>query len=78
MYGGDWVALDYEPDNERYYAMMRQKYVDSFGTQKLAAFLGNNAINFLGLAPGDSTRQRLTDFYRRNGQSPPDFDALRN
>src|SRR5262249_28735084 len=45
MYGSDWVALDYEPGNQNYYSMMRQKFADTFGTEKLVGLLGANAAN---------------------------------
>lgn len=76
MYGSDWVALDYEPGNQNYYSMMRQKFADTFGTEKMVALLGGNAANFLGLGTGQATRQRLTAFYRDNGRPVPDFDAV--
>ena len=76
MYGSDWVALDYEPGNQKYYSMMRQKFADQFGTEKTVGLLGGNAANFLGLGPGQATRQRLTAFYHDNRRQPPDLGAV--
>jgi hypothetical protein len=76
MYGSDWVALDYEPGNQRYYSMMRQKFADTFGTEQMVGLLGGNAANFLGLGPGQATRQRLSAFYHDNRRQAPDLGTV--
>jgi predicted TIM-barrel fold metal-dependent hydrolase len=74
MYGSDWMLLDGEPQNERYYQSMRQKFSDLVGTADVDKFLGQNAAAFLGLHSGQKTRKRIDAFYRNNQQQPPDFD----
>jgi predicted TIM-barrel fold metal-dependent hydrolase len=74
MYGSDWMLLDGEPQNERYYQAMQDKFSPVVGPGNIDKFLGQNAGTFLGLRSGQRTRQRIDDFYRRNQQQPPDFD----
>jgi predicted TIM-barrel fold metal-dependent hydrolase len=74
MYGSDWMLLDREPQNERYYQAMRGKFSPVVGPTNIDKFLGQNAATFLGLRSGQRTRQRIDAFYRHHHHQPPDFD----
>jgi len=75
IYGSDWMLLDFEPQNENYYQKMRDAFSYHLSPAELDGFLGRTAATLLGLHSGDMTRQRVEDFYRRNGKAPPDFAA---
>ena len=74
MYGSDWMLLDGEPQNERYYQAMQDKFSPVVGPGNIDKFLGQNAATFLGLSSGQRTRLRIDNFYWHNQQQPPDFD----
>lgn len=63
MYGSDWhmfVAMKHVRD---YLPRFTEEYAERFGDSQTHAFLGENALNFLGLDQGRN-RIRLKNFYR--------------
>ena len=66
MYGTDWQLLDREPQNQLYYAKMRDAMTTTLGDAFLPGFFRDNAVRFFGLAPGGATHRRLSDFYARH------------
>jgi len=79
-YGSDWIMLGLESGHQRYHQAVGEflrRDVGLSGAQ-LANIYFNNAINFLGLRPGDQNRARLEKFYRDNGIDAefPAIDAM--
>jgi predicted TIM-barrel fold metal-dependent hydrolase len=70
LYGTDFMLLGREPGFERFYSMMSRSMADALGVSDLAGFMCDNAVRFLGLAPGEQTRTRLEAFYTQYGQDP--------
>lgn len=79
-YGSDWIMLGLESGHERYHLAVGEFLQRDVGLDgaKLANVYFNNALNFLGLRPGDQNRARLEKFYRDNNieQHFPAIDAL--
>ena len=79
-YGSDWIMLGLESGHERYHLAVGEFLRRDVGLDgaKLANVYFNNALNFLGLRPGDQNRARLEKFYRDNNieQHFPAIDAL--
>jgi len=63
MYGSDWWMLQREPGNAKYLSQIQS----AFPTEMIEDFLGGNAVRFMGIAPGGSTRSRLERFYAERG-----------
>jgi hypothetical protein len=74
MYGSDWMMLDNEPQNQRYYQSMKSAFGPLLTNAEMDGFLGGTAVSFLGLHSGDRTRQRVDAFYKQNGKPSP-FDG---
>ena len=70
LYGTDFMLLGREPDFERFYGKMSSSMPDALGVGDLAGFMCDNAVRFLGLAPGEKTRTRLEAFYTTHGKNP--------
>lgn len=67
MYGSDWSLLMREPDMRAYFEDFVKMYSGLDPTGRLSGkFFGENAVGYLGLRDG-RTRQRLLDFYAKNG-----------
>jgi predicted TIM-barrel fold metal-dependent hydrolase len=79
-YGSDWIMLGLESGHERYHLAVGEflRRDVGFDAAQLANVYFNNAINFLGLRPGDQNRARLEKFYRDNNieQHFPAIDAM--
>jgi predicted TIM-barrel fold metal-dependent hydrolase len=73
MYGSDWMMLDREPENQKYYTAMRNTLAGMLSSTELEGFLGLNAVKLLGLQPGHLSRRRFNQFFRDNGKVPPDL-----
>lgn len=82
MYGTDWNLVmvsgdigDYEKNFVALFEGLQNGNQLIDGHKVKDRFFGWNAVEFLGLKSGDRTRQRLEDFYTRNGldfkQNPP-------
>ena len=79
-YGSDWIMLGLEPGHEQYHLAVGDflRGDVQLNAAQLANVYLNNAINFLGLRPGDQNRARLEKFYRDRGieQYFPRIDAM--
>jgi predicted TIM-barrel fold metal-dependent hydrolase len=74
MFGSDWYMLAILPDHEQFLVSYEQAYRDRFGAARTDAFLGANALRFLGFDdPGNANNQRVRDRY--NGHDLPDWLA---
>lgn len=66
MYGSDWQVNIISPGFRQYLVRTSERYAEAFPNE-LPAFLGENALRFLGLDGADSgNRRRLLEFYARN------------
>ena len=73
LFGTDWHVnkrLDNFPSFKNNYIEILQQG-GSFGDAEIQAFLGGNALDFLGMRPGGGNRRRLEKFYKDNGINPP-------
>jgi len=75
MFGTDWAMLARAPKVEDYFRCFSEEYLDRFGEQHTADFLGGNAARFLGLHPGDENRKRLEAYYKTHQLQQPDWMA---
>lgn len=68
LYGTDWTMVGREPDFPNYTSVVVKflRYECELDDQQLDRVMMGNAIRFLGLLPGEKTRQRLTEFYERH------------
>lgn len=68
LYGSDWVMMGKEPDHKKYMLIQHNLLMHiGMNPQQQKNYFTNNAVNFLGLAPGQKPRARLEDYYRRYG-----------
>lgn len=67
LYGTDFQLLGREPGFEAYSSKMRAFATQALGAGAVANFMGENAVRFFGLAPGEPNRVRLEAFYTANG-----------
>lgn len=79
-YGSDWNMLGREPGHERYHIALGDFLRKDVGLNalQLSNVYSGNALDFLGLRPGDQARERLEKFYQDNGISNlfPRIDQL--
>lgn len=73
MFGTDWIMLARVKNHARFLIEFRDAFQYAFGTDVANKFMGLNAVKFLGLRPGDKTRQRLDLFYARHGIPTPSW-----
>lgn len=68
LYGTDWTMVGREPDFPNYTSEVLKFLSKQCGLddQQVDRIMMGNAVRFLGLLPGDKTRQRLTEFYERH------------
>ena len=60
------------PDfKDKYIEILKQDNL--FNEKEIEDFLCGNALNFLGLLPGNKNRQRLEKFYIDNEIEPPEW-----
>lgn len=65
MFGSDWYMLAIQPDHDRFLSTYRTAYRQRFGTSRTNAFLGRNALRFLGFSDKRSkSAVRLTARYQ--------------
>lgn len=64
MYGSDWLMLAILPKHEQFLETYRTRYHESFGADATEAFIGGNALRFLGFDdPKNRNNQRLRKRY---------------
>lgn len=77
LFGIDWHVIKrvkkYGTFQERYEEVLRDS---GFSKDEITAFLGGNALDFLGLRPGGKNRERLVRFYKKEGIHPPEWFNL--
>jgi predicted TIM-barrel fold metal-dependent hydrolase len=74
MFGTDWYMLAILPEHDQFLDRYEQAYRDRFGDARTEAFLGANALRFLGFDDaGNANNRRARDRYR--GQALPDWLA---
>lgn len=75
LYGTDWHVLrrvkKYKLFKERYIEILKDGTL--FSDQELEAFLGGNALDFLGLHIGSKNYKRLEQFYLDNSIEAPEW-----
>jgi predicted TIM-barrel fold metal-dependent hydrolase len=64
LYGSDWIMLGREPQHKQYIGVITD-FLNSAGLDeaRLNRVFTDNAVRFLGLAPGRRTRDRLNRYY---------------
>lgn len=77
LYGSDWHVLrrvkHHEEFLKNFIKVMHSTRFYKDG--EMDAFLGGNAMSFLGLLPGNKNRNRLETFYKKYGIDPPKWFA---
>ncbi len=74
MFGTDWYMLAILPEHEQYLDRYEQAYHERFGDERTTAFMGANALRFLGFDdPGNANNQRVRRRY--DDLDPPDWLA---
>ncbi|MFH1465610.1 MAG: amidohydrolase family protein [Pseudomonadota bacterium] len=64
MYASDWHMTVPEGVDRDYYDEHLADWREVFGDEGREAYLGGNAMDFLGLREGGATRKRLMDWYK--------------
>jgi len=69
MYGSDWMMLATQDRYEEFLDLFRKGLsgMKSLTPEQIAALLGGNARDFLGLNAGEKSHSRLRSYYERNG-----------
>jgi predicted TIM-barrel fold metal-dependent hydrolase len=74
MFGSDWYMLAIQPEHDQFLDRYEQAYRNRFGAERTDAFLGANALRFLGFDDaGNANNRRVRDRY--NGHDLPDWLA---
>ena len=74
MFGTDWYMLAILPEHDQFLDRYEQAYRARFGDARTDAFLGGNALRFLGFDdPANANARRLRDRYA--GHDLPDWLA---
>jgi predicted TIM-barrel fold metal-dependent hydrolase len=77
MFGTDWYMLAIQPEHEQFLDRYEQAYRNRFGAERTDAFLGANALRFLGFDdPRNANNRRIRNRY--NGHDLPDWLATDN
>ena len=74
LYGSDWFMLAKEKISRRYFTHLVKQFDEYFGKETRNQFIGQNAVNFLGLKTGKN-RERLEKFYSKQDISKPAWMA---
>jgi predicted TIM-barrel fold metal-dependent hydrolase len=73
LFGIDWHVIkrvaNFENFKDRYIEVLKNESL--FSDDEIDAFLGGNALKFLGLLPGGKNRERLSQFYQTQSIDPP-------
>ena len=69
LYGSDWFMMSARRNADQYWNGYVSR-IDSTCRRLGPQFFGENAVRYLGLAPGDPNRRRLETFYTRHKVSP--------
>ena len=72
LYGSDWIMLAKEKISKNYFRHMLNQFDAYFTLEIRNQFIGENAVNYLGLKSGKN-RTRLDDFYKSHSIETPDW-----
>ena len=71
MFGTDWHMIVRTKGYKKFYKRYLKTYSAHFTESETDQFVAGNAIRFLGLQPGEKGRERLYQYYTRNGLEFP-------
>lgn len=63
MFGTDWHMLSITEKAGQFLEVYKDHYLGHFGAVATEKFLWGNALNFLGLLPGNKNRERIKKYY---------------